>query len=358
MPYKDWIIITHAGKPHMDETLAVAMLLSRDAQQPTGNRYQLQRVQHKNVDAYKGTANGIWVDVGGKHDMSGKFFDHHHDPELRSSMSLVREWVETDPNFLGKVAPETKVEAYLDYLDRHGPVAAAKLGICSEDEIALIFECSQLITGLIDYMWTDGKFKSERLYEWSPYNVIAGALNTQGWSITVDTLWKMVTALRASYPVAMGKVDEKIADDKKKYEEDLSNMMVTISNTGERILGVIPADLDNCTYIGTDAANVAFMLRKSSRDDNVTHLIANTDTGHNVNAIKECVSESDIQFIHANGFLMVINLPLTSDLKSAVQDKIAETMGISAARVPDADNPHKSAWLYKLPAGMGKGGCA
>jgi len=313
--YRDKVIITHGGKPHMDDTLGVAMLISYATQTSGYARYMVMRVEHKHVDAYRDIANSIWVDVGGKHDDSGRFFDHHHDDSLRCSMSLVREWVERDCMGMSRsVDTESSLEAYLDYLDRHGPVAANKLGIISDADSDRVYEISKHVTGLIDHMWTEGAYAYGNKYSWTPHHSIAKVLNSNGWGITIHTLESVLDVLYADFPKEMQLVDEKLELDAKLNTEDLNNVKVLNDKIAKLPMYYIDPEVDNSTYIELQALGAGYMLRKSSRDPNVTNLVANTDKDCTVHDLKHLVPEESIGFIHANGFFMVINLPMTEEL--------------------------------------------
>lgn len=72
-------IITHLPPFHFDDFMAVSLLKYRypDA---TIERVHPQNLSHED--------NAIYVDTGGKYD-GERYFDHHHDLNLNSSIVLV-----------------------------------------------------------------------------------------------------------------------------------------------------------------------------------------------------------------------------------------------------------------------------
>jgi len=201
MMYRDKVIITPGGKPRMADILGVSMLISYATQTSGDTRYSVMRVEHKDAVAYSGRTDAVWVGIGGKHDYSGRFFDRHHDDKLRCSMSLVRDWVERDcmcsPR---RVTNEGRLEIYLDYLDRHGQLAANKLGIITQYKRKQLYEISKQITLHIERMWTEGAYVYGNKYSWTPYHSIAKVLNSNGWGITMFTLEWVLDGLCIDFP--------------------------------------------------------------------------------------------------------------------------------------------------------------
>lgn len=102
-------IVTHGGQAHVDDLLAVAVLLAKFP------KAVVQRVNEIN-EVEDGM---VFVDIGGKFD-NEKFFDHHHDQELPASIVLVLQkfYPEIDTNI-----PELK---WISDWDTKGPIRTQK----------------------------------------------------------------------------------------------------------------------------------------------------------------------------------------------------------------------------------------
>lgn len=109
-------IITHPGRSHFDEFLAIGMLLAEEGsietpvfrREPTGEE----------ID----NAEVAVVDIGEEYNPELRLFDHHQDPGLPSSMGLVAE-------HLGLGSAMRKAFEWFEFkdtLDRQGPKAAAE----------------------------------------------------------------------------------------------------------------------------------------------------------------------------------------------------------------------------------------
>lgn len=104
--------------------------------------------------------------------------------------------------------------------------------------------------------------------------------------------------------------------------EDINNL-VMVDSEHDAVIMTIPPKLDNSSKFELGVVGADYLIRKSSRDDNVTYLLANTIAGANVNVFKDNLDPCHIEFIHNNGFLMVINLPLTDELIDRIIGKPA-----------------------------------
>jgi len=301
-------IITHAGRPHMDDILGVALLVRFFTSY--NNEAHVMRIPHKEVDAYRHIENAVWVDLGGEYSEINRKFDHHHDSDLRCSMSLVRQHINT---IIGnEYGMETKIEAYLDYLDRHGPVAANALGICTKDEIATIYELTTIITRIIDVYW-DNMCDTGISYWDTPYTSVAKSIEKYKGCITINCLKHIVNMLSYKYPDSAKLAIENINVEKRLVSVDLDNAAIIDTDT-DWVLKAIDPEIDNSAKFELEEAHTDFLLRKSSRDSSTTYLLANTQRGRSVKDLEHFIPSEDIQFIHNNGFLMVINKPLTDDV--------------------------------------------
>jgi len=158
------LIITHPGKAHFDEFLAISLILATHAE----TRFYIER-RNPTIEELNDPA--IWVvDIGGRHEPEKKNFDHHQDLDLGVSFVLVA-------NYLGltdclKTLPWW---SFKDHIDRFGPIKTAKkLGIDKlapthspvEDWMVQFFAQSPLLTQHIMFLFGSSIIeKAKRLSE-------------------------------------------------------------------------------------------------------------------------------------------------------------------------------------------------
>lgn len=110
------IIITHPGKAHFDEFLALSLIL---ASYPD-TEFEIFRKEPEESDLDN---PDVWVvDVGGRHDPDMKNFDHHQDLSILSSFCIVGD-------YLG-ISETMSIMPWWDFkekMDRLGPIRLSKM---------------------------------------------------------------------------------------------------------------------------------------------------------------------------------------------------------------------------------------
>jgi len=302
-------IITHAGRPHMDDTIGVARLIGY--YNSSGRKVTILRVRHNDIASFRHIKDAAWVDLGGEYAETRQLFDHHHDPDIRCSMSLVRKYIASDDSMC--VGEESNLEKYLDHLDRLGPVSANATKILTKDEIDITEAKTRLLLQILDMWWEKNVPYGTKVTHSTPYHLISNVLTANGNVLDIWVLGEMVNALRAIYPDVHLEAMDKIRADDALLKVDMGNAY-DINYKPDTTIKYIGPDVDNNTKFELEDIDADFLIRKSSRDDKVTYLLANTARGRSVNELSHHVDDKNIEFIHNSGFLMVINLPLTKEL--------------------------------------------
>lgn len=115
------LIVTHPGKAHFDEFLAISLILAVHPDTTFG-------IQRRHPTAAELAAPDVWVvDVGGRYEPERQNFDHHQDLDLNASFVLVARHLNLEDRF--EAVPWWR---YKDRIDRYGPFKiAAELGVSS-----------------------------------------------------------------------------------------------------------------------------------------------------------------------------------------------------------------------------------
>lgn len=125
-------IITHGGRAHRDEFLAIALALSGEGDQPVHFRNSEFRIERRDpTDAELDDPDTWVIDVGGRHEPDLLNFDHHQEGAQGSALSQVAEFLGIDLSIYQWF--ETTVK-----MDNEGPAAVARsLGIEREQMLPL-----------------------------------------------------------------------------------------------------------------------------------------------------------------------------------------------------------------------------
>lgn len=110
-------IFTHSGSAHRDELVACAVILAKE--HGSSLRWQIRRVAA--FDPADATDFDYVVDIGGVYDPQALRFDHHQDPALPSSASLVMRHF----GILDAAYEWYPWVEFMDIVDVNGPGAAA-----------------------------------------------------------------------------------------------------------------------------------------------------------------------------------------------------------------------------------------
>lgn len=125
-------IVTHGGRAHRDEFLAIALILSGQGSQPRHFRNSEFRIVRRNPAPSELNDPDTWVvDVGGRHEPDRLNFDHHQPEASGSALSQVADYLDIDLSIYQWF--DTTVT-----MDNEGPGAVAQaLGIAREQMLPL-----------------------------------------------------------------------------------------------------------------------------------------------------------------------------------------------------------------------------
>lgn len=110
------LIITHPGKAHFDEFLAISLILASDGED---TRFTIER---RNPTEEELDDPDVWViDIGERHEPNLRNFDHHQDLDLPVSFVLV-----ADHLGLTETLCQYPWWSFKDRIDRFGPLNVAR----------------------------------------------------------------------------------------------------------------------------------------------------------------------------------------------------------------------------------------
>lgn len=121
------LIVTHPGKAHFDEFLAISLILADYGKKQGKNHGKDQGetgfiIERRDPDAKELDDPDVWVvDVGGRYEPEKKNFDHHQDINLGGSFILVADYLG-----LSDKLKNMSWWSFKDRMDRFGPVNMAK----------------------------------------------------------------------------------------------------------------------------------------------------------------------------------------------------------------------------------------
>lgn len=115
-------IITHGGKSHIDEMIAIGILLYFECSEPSFPEIERRDPSYEELEDPEVAV----VDIGGRHEPENYNFDHHHDESLPASFRLVAQAYEVEAGNVDQLmAGAHSWYEYKDVLDRKGPNRAA-----------------------------------------------------------------------------------------------------------------------------------------------------------------------------------------------------------------------------------------
>jgi len=112
-------IITHPGKAHFDEFLAISLVLAVHGKTEEGIDFIIERRDPDTADL--DDPNTWVIDVGGRYEPDKKNFDHHQDLDLGGSFVLVADYLGISDRL-----KNMSWWSFKDRMDRFGPVNVAR----------------------------------------------------------------------------------------------------------------------------------------------------------------------------------------------------------------------------------------
>ncbi len=276
------MIITHAANGHLDDFLATA--LAAFAAQSSS----IKRVKHADVEKEKAAMTGgdIMVDIGRELTPEKGVFDHHQDKDLGAAFVHVA-------NHFGFELPEDSLWGYFSDSDTKGQVKARKIHGKTKEEADAIFSIVQPFLKAWDLVLPEGEIQTDMFREVGAY------LCKQGFNLTVGELEGIKLIVKSFYPEQFAEAEAQIAEEKAKKEKALKSL--EFSEVGGYKVAIHGGDV----YLSHEDTQTPVILTLNQRSQKPS-LIVDTEVLH-VNEILEAMGNPTTDFVHANGFLAVID---------------------------------------------------
>ena len=276
------MVITHSARGHIDDFLAVCL-----ASYATGST-TIKRVKHSDVDeATKSMSDDdIMVDIGGVLDPKRRIFDHHHDRDLPSA------FVHTAKYFNFKL-PKDSLWQYLSNVDTKGPEKARKIHNMSLKETGTIHEAVQPIIRTWDLVLPEGTIDTDM------FITIGDYLNKREFDLSILRLAIIKDVVQKAYPKEFAEATKQLTKEKSQKQRAIEAL--TYTEVGGYTIAIHKSD----SYLSHTDTYTSVILTINQRTGKPC-LIVDTEVLH-VNEILELLGNPDTVFVHANGFLAVID---------------------------------------------------